>query len=99
MTLVLVEEYSVASVELEGVGSSEVVDRVTVEMKTEVSEELDESTELLNSNVVVVDENKEYVMVSAELGAGVLEEVVGEDDDEEDSLDDGSGKEEVLLTE
>ena len=46
-------------------------------------------------------------MVSAELGAGVSEEVVGEDDvlgegvytDEEESLDDGSGKEKVLLTE
>jgi len=96
----------VASVELEGVGSSEEVERVTVEMKTEVSNELEDSTELLDSSVAVVLENKEYVIVSAELGAGVLEDV-GEDDalgegeyaDEEDSLDDGSGREEVLLTE
>jgi hypothetical protein len=59
LTLVLLEEYPVASVELEAVGSSDVVESVTVEMKTEVSEELGESTELLESSVVVVVENKE----------------------------------------
>jgi hypothetical protein len=46
-------------------------------------------------------------MVSAELRTGISVEVVGEDDvlgeevytDEEESLDDGSGMEKVLLTE
>ena len=55
----LLEEYPVASVELEAVGSSDVAESVTVERNTEVSDDLEESIELLESIFVVVVEKKE----------------------------------------